>query len=167
MTRVTAALATVLALSACGSDDPPAGSVAPDGGGPAVPGAAEHIVGSGAKAYAEKSEVSNACAVTPEDAAYTLDEAGIVISGTFEAATPTVDCFSFKSGTATNALVRVFVNGSASTAPHLKCSGYSESVVAPATGKGPVQPNLTCTVGVYPTAAEVGLTYTIELKVAK
>lgn len=125
-----------------------------------------HVVSNGAS-YTEAQESANSLSTTPEVTGYTLDNTGIVITGTFEASNPSFDYFRFNSGTASHAIVRAFVNGAASNATiKLQCQGYS---VTPSVGSASqvtsvaVAPGLVCAVNVYPVVAEAGSTYTIEL----
>lgn len=156
------ALLLNLLLSGCG------GSAS--GGDPTstpTPTPYAHIVGSSAQQYTEASESSNNVTGTAEATGYTLNSTGIVISGSFEASSPTWDNFSFNSGSAGYATVRAFVNGAASSADiKLQCSGYSALPIgssASTQDKVAVIAGKTCYVIVYPVAAEAGSSYTIEM----
>jgi hypothetical protein len=88
-------LATLLAATACGDADTSCEASDPScGGGGAGTGSQ---LGEEAADYAEVNEATNA--EMPEVTGYVLDEAGIRISGRFEADDPTPDQYQFNSGT--------------------------------------------------------------------
>jgi hypothetical protein len=160
MSRVAIAVLSCFVLFGCG------GSNSGDDTPSPTPTTYLHIVSSGA-AYTEAQETSNSVSGTPENTGYTLDSTGIIITGTFEASSPSYDYFQFNSGTNSNAIVRAFVNGAASASTFkLQCQGYS---IAPSVGsasqetKVAVVSGLPCKIIVYPAAAEAGATYTVEL----
>ena len=125
----------------------------------------QHIVGSGATAYVETNEISNSVSSTPEATGYTLNAAGIAISGTFEASSPTMDYFSFSSGSSSWFVIRTFVNGALSDVnTSYQCSGYSAMSNVNQEGRVGIPSNLTCNVYVSPTSAEASASYTIEMK---
>ncbi len=141
------------------SDDPGSGG----GTGGTTP-TDQHIVGSGAAAYAEKSEATNTCA-TPEATDYALNDTGTVITGAVEASNPTPDCFSFASGSATWVKARIFAGDALAKVPvYVQCAGYSQSQNLNGIERVGVEPNLKCNVIAWPAASDADTAYTIEMR---
>ena len=90
----------LLALTACKKED-----------NTPAPAENDHIVGSSAIKYTEADEAGNSASSTAEATSYVLDTTGIVISGSFEAASPTTDWYKFSTSTFSKVDVQVFVNG--------------------------------------------------------
>jgi hypothetical protein len=160
MFRIAIAVVSSFALLSCGGPGSDSGPV----DGPETP--YSHVV-SGGVTYTEALETSNSNSGSPESTGYALDNSGLTITGTFEASSPSYDYFRFSSAANSKAIVRAFVNGSASASTiKLQCQGYS---AMPLIGSASLETDvavvsgLNCNVVVFPAPAEAGSTYTIEL----
>jgi hypothetical protein len=98
--RFPLVLCALLVMAACGGAD--------DGGAPVDNSS---ILGAGAASYTEASEATNGTDPGSELTGYTLDAAGLRITGAFEAASPSSDNYRFDTGGLTRIDVQVFVNG--------------------------------------------------------
>lgn len=98
-------VATLMVLfSACSKDDAAEPSNSND-----------HIVGANATQFSEANEAGNNTKETAESTAYLLNSNGIVISGSFEASSPTTDNYKFNTATFSRVDVQVFVEGATET----------------------------------------------------
>lgn len=108
-------------LTACGS-----GSSSSAGGGTDN---ANHIVSQSAAKYSESS-ASNDTKGTADDTTYTLDTAGLIISGTFDAGSNAQDFFKIKRGAYNFLNVQVYVDGQKVTSASQNTTVTLDAVIA-------------------------------------
>jgi hypothetical protein len=153
----------VILFAACSDDDDPA------------PGTTDkHIVGQDAEQYTEASESANNTSANAENTAYVLDTEGIVISGSFEASSPSTDNYKFNTATFSRVSVQVFVNNAAETEEAHKTTIALDSFVndglSSLTGSGyfiraSVTPAKDFVISIFTSnAAAAGMSYKIEMK---
>lgn len=156
--------ATLLVLSGCGI-----GTATPSDGGTDA-----HLVSNFPLTYTETAETTNGDTAGAEPTLYALDHYGLVVTGAFEAANPSADCFVFSTGDARFADVAVFValpDGQALTErvsislDAIDDDGIPPFVASDAIDDAIVPMQEAWRVCVSTVAAEVaGRTYTIEMR---
>jgi hypothetical protein len=133
----------------------------------------DHIVGATAMNYSETNETNNSTSGNAENTIYTVNEAGIVISGSSESASPTTDFYKFSTGTYGKVDVQVFVNGATETEESHKTTitldafetdGYSSLMGSGYFIRAWIQSNKSWVLSIAPPA---GASYTIEMKGAE
>lgn len=130
------------------------------------------LVTSAAVQYYENNESANSLTSQAEDTGYVLDQAGLVINGSFEASAMTSDFYKFNTGTFNKISVQVYIDGqkqtelSHSTMISLNAAvddGYSTLMGNGYFIRAWIQPSKVWVIDILPPSSPSAQNYSIEL----